>query len=171
MHHDFCVKTENLVLSPMQRNDIEPLRILRNLDQNRKWFFDDRIISKESQESWFSAYLEKKEFRIALRNDPAHYVGSVAIIRNSCEFGEAEIGRLLLDSKHLPLRGLSTEAISGCASIAFCEMGLNKLYSRVFKENDRSIEKFLGVGFIEIGYYSMNGRDIVVFQQSRDSFI
>lgn len=59
MKHHFEISTDKLHITPLYSEDIESLRVLRNRDDNRKWFFSSELITEESQRAWYESYLTK----------------------------------------------------------------------------------------------------------------
>ena len=66
MKHDYKYLSHRVQLRPLEQEDIEPLRILRN--QNRQYFLSQQEITKKEQEEWYRSYLTRMNdimFKIA----------------------------------------------------------------------------------------------------------
>jgi diamine N-acetyltransferase len=147
--HAFVIKSQSLVLRPLAEHDIEPLRVLRNKPDNRKWFVYNEIIPPEAQVNWFKEYLSKHDdivFVIAKNDTPNDFMGTISLY--NITQNQAEFGRFLIDSESAENRGYACEAVKAVVAFAFESLRLQKVYLYVFKTNGKAIHVYKKAGFV-----------------------
>lgn len=170
MKHSFALDGENLLLRPLDRASIEPLRLLRNREENRIWFFHSDIISAEGQAAWFARYEQKEDdymFAVYSKADPNLFLGSVALYDYDPTEKRYEVGRLLLDAKKVPRHGLGVELIGLALRIGFEKLGAKKIVAEVWENNARSLRCCTENGFSVVGRREEQGRPILQLERCR----
>lgn len=168
MKHTYSYDGAELLLRPLGENDIEPLRLLRNRPENRKWFFGSGEITQEAQEAWFERYLTKENdymFAAFLPQTPETFVGAAAIYGYDAADNSFEIGRLLLDSANLPRRGLGAELVQCLCLITKAVFPGASLRAEVYSDNERSLRCFLKNGFVINGMTEEEGKQVVLLSR------
>ena len=154
MEHKYTYSSDELELLPLTEAEIEPLRLLRNRDENRIWFYHSDIIQEKSQKSWFRNYSKKEHdymMYVTLPNSQDAFYGAVALYDYDKEKNSYEVGRLLLDSKAMPKRGMGAKVVFGACYIGFRELQADSLAAEVFADNERSLRCFQKNHFSEEG--------------------
>jgi RimJ/RimL family protein N-acetyltransferase len=149
MDHDITGSWGRIILSPLLRSDIEPLRFLRNRES--KWFFKNEQIDSISQAKWYEHYLQQTDdfmFRISLKNNIGIFIGAVGIyhIDSNTRFGE--FGRLLIDHTIVTEKGLGVDATICACKIGFEYFNLQTIKLEVLDTNKRAIKTYERSGFI-----------------------
>lgn len=168
MKHDYSYDGAELLLRPLGENDIEPLRLLRNRPENRKWFFGSDEITQEAQKAWFDRYLTKENdymFAVFLPQAPDVFVGAAAIYGYDAADNSFEIGRLLLDSKNLPRRGMGATLVESLCELAREIFGSIKLRAEVLADNERSLRCFQKNDFVIDGTTEENGKEVILLSR------
>lgn len=148
MKHNYEYAEGRVIIKPLEKEDIEDLRVLRN--KARYCFLNTQIISSENQEIWYKSYLKNEKdymFKIAKKEKPEAFIGAVAVYDIDSEKKCAEFGRLVIDKEKAPEKGLGYEAVKAVCKFAFCLLGLHKIRAVVLKENERALSVYTKVGF------------------------
>lgn len=168
MKHNYQYDGAELLLRPLGENDIEPLRLLRNRPENRIWFFGSDEITPEGQKAWYARYLQKENdymFAVFLPEAPEIFAGAVALYGYDAQTDSYEVGRLLLDSKNLPQRGLGVKLISCVCELAGQIWGNIGLRAQVFANNERSLRCFRKNDFVINGTTEEDGMDVILLSR------
>lgn len=152
MNHNYSFATNNLILNPMDLKGSEAYRRLRNRDDNRVYFFDSSVVSKEQQEKWFSSYLKKdNDFMFTIfRSEEPVFIGAVGIYNINCFDKTAEIGRIIIDRTIAGGNGYGSEVIDGIARFTHKTLNIDEVYAHIYNSNTASIKSFLNAGFLQI---------------------
>ena len=156
-------------MAPLAKEQIEDLRLLRNRPENRVWFFDSAEISRKQQEAWFSSQQAAKRdylFAVAPRQDPNVFFGIVSLYHYDEKDESFEVGRLLLDAKKVPLKGLGKEVVFAACKIGFEKLFAKRLYAELFVENERSHACFTANGFTVTGTKELQKRTILILEKT-----
>lgn len=152
MKHDYEYSYARIKLLPLERTDIEQLRILRN--QQRQYFLSKANISEENQKKWYESYLEKSDdimFKIVKLENPSVFIGAIAVYNINNKSGYAEFGRVMVDKNLAPEKGIGTEATKAVCKFSFEVLGLKRLTAEVLKTNERAIKAYQKAGFYITG--------------------
>ena len=104
MKHSYELKMDEIILKPLEKEDIEKLRILRN--NLSIYFISQKQISKKEQQQWYNAYLKKDDdimFKVVLADEDNEFVGAVALYDINREKKCAEFGRIIVDNKKVKI--------------------------------------------------------------------
>jgi len=159
MRHTYEYEEGRIVLKPLEKEDIEALRILRN--KMRHCFLNTQIISPENQEAWYESYLKKDRdymFKIVKKEKPTEFIGAIAIYDVDDANRSAEFGRLIVDKEIAPEKGLGYDAVKAICKFSFGVLQLSQIRAFVLTDNERALKTYLKVGFriekkTEQGYY------------------
>ena len=168
MKHDYSFRSGALCLRPLEKQDIEALRLLRNRPENRIWFFGSEPITKDGQLAWYERYLTRKDdymFCVTLPEAPERFVGAVAVYDYDAQTDSFEVGRLLLDSSNLPRRGLGIELIRCLCELAGTVWGNVGLRAQIFSDNERSLRCFVQNDFEITGTAMEKGREVLLLSR------
>ena len=168
MKHNVNISSTHLLLLPLTEEYIEPLRLLRNREENRVWFFDPTEITAEQQKKWFASQQQAEGdymFAVCSKQDPTLFLGAVALYHHDPESRSFEIGRLLLDAKEVPFHGLGKELIAEACRLGFEKLGAKRLVAEVFSDNERSRACFTENGFVAIGQKEIRARAVTVLEK------
>lgn len=146
MKHCYELKSEKIILKPLEEKDIESLRVLRN--QASKFFITQKYITKEQQKQWYKTYLYKQNdymFKVVLCSNPNEFVGAVALYDVDKEKGTAEFGRIVVDNKKA--QGIGKDIVNAICKFGYEELGLVKIVCTVFKDNEKAVQIYKKIGF------------------------
>lgn len=152
MRHQYRQTYKRIMLRPLERRDIEQLRILRN--SNLEFFFDSSQITQEAQQAWYERYLQKENdvmFAVELVDKPGEFIGAIAIYDIDLKKGTAECGRTVIDKEKAPLKGIGTETTAAACHVAFSQIGVQKIVAEILKSNERILKVDTRAGFIVTG--------------------
>ena len=88
---------------------------------------------------------------VTLRED-GECIGTVGCFGIDWRSRNAELGVIIGSREHLG-KGYGTEAVELLLSFAFNELGLHRIFLRVFDFNKRAIQSFRKCGFVEEGRF------------------
>lgn len=164
MQHNYLYKADRLMLVPMDKLANEKYRQLRNRDDNRKFFINSSIITKDQQEKWFNSYLTKKnEYMFSIVQLNSHLlIGAIGIYNIDSVSKQAEIGRIIIDKNLAAGKGYGTESIIGLSRIAEKFLKLETVYAYIYTFNFASQKAFLRAGFLPDSS-SENTPDLIKF--------
>lgn len=136
-------------LYPLEKEDIEFVRILRN--RNRDRFLYSQEISADAQQKWYADYLEKPGdymFTVWLHG---RRVGAVAIYQVDLQAKSAEFGRLMIDREAAGVRGLGVDTTLAACKIACGQLGLHTITLEVYEDNEAAKVTYQRAGFVSVG--------------------
>ncbi len=150
MDHHLFGTSEFVNIRPLSQEDIFSLLLLRN--QNRRWFFDQSIISSQQQLEWYQNYLLKKDdimFSISPR-DVDCFAGAGALYHIT-PGGAAEFGRLLVARELFDKPGMGCDITRAICDIGFERLFLKEIWLEVYEENIAARRTYERVGFCTMG--------------------
>jgi RimJ/RimL family protein N-acetyltransferase len=149
MDHGLQGRYKRVRLRPLAAADIEPLRLLRN--REREWFKDSQVITAAQQQQWFASYLDKPGdymFAVEFAHAPYLFIGAVALYDVDEAAGEAEFGRIIIDSEAVGgVRGLGVDTTQCVCAIGFEQLDLRRIHLEVLAGNERAIRTYERAGF------------------------
>jgi len=168
MKHDYIILTEHLRLRQVQFDDIFYIMEWRNNEETRKWFLNSTIITREEQALWYKEYLENDNdimFIIEERINTHNILGTIALTDINSDNHSAQAGRFMIGNLNSRGKGIGFESMAAVCEFGFNTLRLDKIYSRVYKDNIRSLKVFNKVGFKTIGKEHLeNNRDILILE-------
>lgn len=154
MQHNVSVTYNNVRLRPISEEDIEQMRVWRNLEFNRKWFTYSSEIDPESQKKWYKSYLAKEDdymFAIDEIGELNRMIGTVAIYDIDKATGMAECGRFLIGDAAVKGKGLGKISMILCLHLGFKYLGVKKYHADVYIDNIAALKADHYAGFVDVG--------------------
>lgn len=173
MLHEFKLEAGNLSIIPITENDIQQIRIWRNMDHIRKNFVYDGIIDEEQQKQWFEKYKITDNdyvFMIKENKELNKNIGTVSIYNFSKDLKQAEFGRILIGENGAQGRGYGILASKMICDIAFKQMNLEKLVLEVFEDNNAAYHVYEKIGFKKFGLRKNNNRNLIQMELKKKEF-
>lgn len=148
---NLIIENERVILKSMNREDSERYRILRNREDNRKWFFTQTEIAKETQEKWFDRYcMDCDEYMFSIYEKfSERYLGAVAVYHIDRQNSRAEVGRIIVDRFVAGGKGYGKDAVQCIMEWGGANLGIKTFYAQIYNNNLASIKTFLRCGFAE----------------------
>lgn len=168
MKHDYIINGENIILRPLNENDLESVVTWRNKDSIRKWFISNELITIEEQTKWYEDYLKIPNdyiFIIEECNDLKQAVGIAAIYNVDDE--RAEFGRLFIGVEEAIGKNIGSEVVQLLCKFAFDDINLNKIYLNVFDDNEIAINIYQKCGFRICYRYRANNKILIRMELNR----
>ncbi len=171
MKHNYGAFYQNVKLRPLERKDIECLRIWRNDSTKTQFLRRIEKITPNMQEIWYNNYLlNSDEFIFAIEETEklCRVVGSVALYNFKNEM--AELGRIQIGDDEAHGLGIGKKSLVLTSAIGIYQMKLKKIVSSVHQENMPAYKNNMKVGFIVAGSHaaSMGGiEDEIVICEKR----
>ena len=166
MRHNYEFEYKRILLKPLEKEDIEELRVLRNSE--RQWFLTQQEITKEGQEMWYQSYLNRENdimFKITKKEDPEKFIGAIALYDINWDLGVSEFGRTVVDKAKVPEKGIGTEATKAVCQFGFEVLKLKKIVAVALKSNERIMKVYKRAGFYIIGEHD----DVYDIEMTPDS--
>lgn len=113
MNHQYHASYENIMLRPLERKDIENLRVWRNDATQTRFLRKIDHITPEMQEKWYESYLKDNDtiaFAIEETEHLHRMVGSLSLYDFREE--QAEIGRLQVGDMEARGHGIGGKSLS-----------------------------------------------------------
>lgn len=110
------------------------------------------------------------------RQDGQTSIGIVGCFNIDWQSRNAELGAIIGHRDHLG-KGYGTEAVELLCSFAFNQLGLHRLFLRVFDFNERAIQSYRKCGFVEEGrlrethYRDGNYVDIIIMSILEEEYL
>ena len=154
MNHNYGALYGNVRLRPLEKNDIEKLRMWRNDTVKTRFLRQIGEITPEMQEKWYMAYLSNPNevfFAIDEVKELHRMVGSLALY----DFNEhvAEIGKIQIGDPEANGRGIGKISLVMAMKIGFEQMGLKKIIASVHQENIAAHKNDISIGFRIVGQH------------------
>lgn len=169
MRHNYSFEFGRITLLPLEEEDIELLRVLRN--QERAFFTNSDEITVEGQKKWYKSYLKKKDdimFKVVKTEKKDEFIGAIAVYDIDYEKGTAEVGRTMIDKVKAPEKGIGTDATRAVCLFTFDVLKIQKIVGVVLKSNERIIKVDSRVGFKIVGDAN---DDSYAIEMTRESLI
>lgn len=157
MKHDYIFEFARIVLKPLDHEDIQNLRVLRN--KERQFFSSQFMISEEKQEEWYKNYLSKSDdimFKVVKKEALEDFVGAIAVYDIDYKQSIAEVGRTLIDKERCMAKGIGLDATRAVCKFAFDVLNIKKILGIALKTNERILKVDQRAGFVISGDYDAN---------------
>jgi RimJ/RimL family protein N-acetyltransferase len=139
-----------VTLRGLTEHDLEFVRQLRNLPENRRQFFFQGEIGAEAQKAWYAKYAaDPTDLNVIVFREGTR-IGTMALYRLDAVNRSAEYGRVLLAAEAHGY-GFAGEAALLLLRYGFKKLGLHRIFLEVFSDNDAAIRVYRQLGFHEEG--------------------
>jgi len=166
MKHDYVILTDHLRLRQVQFDDIFQIMEWRNNAETRKWFLNSKTISPEGQALWYEKYLraDKEIMFVIEEKDNAHRIlGTVALTNINEDDHSAEVGRFMIGNLRVRGKGIGLEGITAACEFCFNTYDVNRIYCRVYEDNQSCLKTIFNMGFITVGSeLDINNRTVLI---------
>ncbi|RAW10903.1 GNAT family N-acetyltransferase [Paenibacillus taichungensis] len=175
MHHDYVIKNNKFILTPVTEADIELMRGWRNSPLNHSSFLTNNYIDMDQQKRWFENYLQKTNdimFIVKDLEDSGKRVGMLGLydIDNDKNKKKAEFGRLLIGEPSTRGKGLGLAVTLNLCKFGFQILELDEIYLEVITDNVTAHKIYKKAGFLETERYSINGKEIIKMSLFKENF-
>ena len=152
MKHKYFAKYGNILLRPLEKADIEKLRVWRNDTEMTRFLRPIGYISPEMQEQWYDSYLANLNeitFAIVETEKLNRIIGSLSLYNfsESC----AEIGKIQIGDKEARGNGYSGIAFVMAMKIGFNLLKVKKIHASVHQENYAAYKNYSKIGMYLTG--------------------
>lgn len=148
MNHNYFAKYKNILLRPLNHDDIEKLRVWRNDMHATRFLRQIGHITPEMQEKWFGNYLENQSeitFAIVETEELNRIVGSLSIY--DIKGNEAEFGKIQIGDPQAHGKGIGRICMVMAFKIGFDLLNLKKITGFVHQENIAAHTNDMKIGF------------------------
>ena len=173
MQHDYVIKNNKFILTPVTEADIELMRGWRNSPLNHSSFLTNNYIDMDQQKRWFENYLQKTNdimFIVKDLEDSGKRVGMRGLYDIDNDKKRAEFGRLLIGEPSTRGKGLGLAVTLKLCEFGFQILELDEIYLEVITDNVIAHEIYKKAGFLETERYSINGREIIKMSLFKENF-
>ena len=144
----------NMILTSLDKGDIELLRKWRNDTTQTKFLRKIDYITSEAQVKWFDSYLNDDTqivFAIHETKELNRVVGSVSLYNINLEKLTCEVGRIQIGDPEAHGMGLGRKSLVGAIKVAFRCLGIKKIEASVHKDNIQAHTNDIKIGFRIVG--------------------
>jgi diamine N-acetyltransferase len=169
---------KKIYLRPLERQDLDTLAKWRNIPSIRSCFFSPHLIVLSCQDEWYDKYTNRGDTSIFVicQRDTNQEIGVVGIDNIDHRNQSAEYGRMLIAESQYRGQGLADDATNALLKYAFEDLNLNRIYLRVYTDNDKAIALYERCKFIREGiereaiYMGGRRRDLLLMSILRSEF-
>lgn len=146
-------KETGIYLRPMTYGDTDDVVRWRNSRDVRKNFIYQALFTRESHENWIRTKIETGQVvqMIICEVETDHPVGSVYIRDIDRTHHKAEYG-IFIGEEAARGKGYGTVAAKLMIRYSFEELGLHRLFLRVYADNEQAIRSYEKAGFEKEAY-------------------
>lgn len=152
MNHNYGAQYQDVRLRPLEKRDIEKLRLWRNDASKTQFLRKVGEITPEMQEKWFEDYLinpDEITFAIEEISELHRIVGSVALY--NFHGNTAEVGKIQIGDSEANGRGIGRKSLVMAMWIGFKKMKLKKIVGAVHQDNIAAHKNDMKIGFQIVG--------------------
>ena len=148
MEHYYQLKYGNVTLRPLNKQDIEKLRVWRNDPHNTKYLRELPYITGEMQEKWYERYIADEDelcFAIEETTSLFRMVGSLSLynfFNDTCSFG-----KILIGDSEAHGKSVGVNATKAAIKIAFDYLGIKAVVLSVYADNVAAVKTYEKAGF------------------------
>lgn len=150
------MKGKKVILRQIEKRDTDKIIYWRNQLFVRNKFILQDLFTKDSHEQWLETMVitgRVKQFIIeAGGRDNALPIGSVYLKDIDKINSKAEMGIFIGEKDYLG-KGFGRDAVDVIVRYGFQELSLHKIMLRVLASNQRAVECYKKVGFLQEGYF------------------
>ena len=166
--------TNEVTIRPITYDDTEDIIRWRNSDFVRSRFIDQRLFTKESHEYWLKNFVETKKVAQFIILLDGKGVGSVYLRDIDPDERSAEYG-IFIGEESARGKGVGTKSARLILEYAFCELKLEKIFLRVYKDNAGAVKSYEKAGFVSNGKIEnieVNGekREVIFMELEKKDF-
>ena len=160
MIHHYRIDYKNVILRPLEKDDIEPLREWRNDPRNTQYLSKIPYITPELQIAWFEKYLQNRDelsFAIVENKDLNRLVGSLCLYNFSLE--SCLFGKILIGDPEAHGRKIGLNATVAATKIAFEQLKLKQVDLYVYSDHAAALAIYKKAGFFIVDEHKVdNGK-------------
>lgn len=148
MEHDYKILYNNIELRPLEKNDIENLRVWRNDVTQTKYLRKITYITPEMQMKWYQEYLRDRDiivFAIVETVKLKRIVGSLSLY--NFRGRTAEIGKIQIGDPEAHGQGIGSVSFVMAMKLGFEKLRLEKIVASVHQNNIAAYKSYKRIGF------------------------
>lgn len=152
MKHNLRAEYMDVRLRPLEKKDIEQLRVWRNDTEKTQFLRNIGEITPEMQNKWYEAYLQNQDeivFAIEETSELKRMVGSVALYNFNGK--TAEVGKIQIGDAEANGRGIGRKSLVMAMWIGFEKLGIEKIVGAVHQDNVAAHKNDMKIGFKIVG--------------------
>ena len=171
---DFC--GEKTVIRPIMPEDLRYILTWNNDSEIQEFLGGESASTLEKCREWYSQGLSNRHAKhYLICSTTGLPLGDLELINISWRSGDAEL-RIRIGEKSCWNHGYGTDSLQALLRHAFNDMGLNRIYLRVYCHNTRAIHVYQKCGFKREGILKNKKaregfRDIVLMRIFREEYM
>lgn len=139
-----------VTLRPLAGDDADDVVRWRNLPDVHAQLFSDRPPTREEHLRWFQSLDDRRREYVIEDSVSATAIGTVGLSQIDRRHRKAEFGIVIGEPEYRG-KGFAWAASQELLRLAFDELGLHRVYLRVFADNQRAIILYERLGFVREG--------------------
>ena len=173
MKHNLTAKYKHVLLRPVQKDDLESLRIWRNDKERTPYLSKIDYITSEMQLAWYERDLTDTNcYTLAIEECEKlnSIIGSVALY--NFKESRVEFGRALIGHTEARGKGMGFLATVLCLYIGFTAFDVDRIVASVHEDNLAAIKAYEKSGFVVVGkhLYEHGGFELEIVAPKTDFF-
>ncbi len=160
-----ALKSQNIILTPIQEEDIELLRNWRNAPQISNNMEFRGYISPEDQKQWFKSLNTEINYYFIV-NYRQRKIGLIHLNKFDSANASAHAG-LFIAEKEFTGTGISLGASLLILTFGFSVLNLKNIYAKIKHNNNLALQYNTGLGFVFEEYLN---NDFSLYKLSKETF-
>ena len=152
----FMIQGEKVILTTIEEDDLEKLRMWRNITEYRKHFREYREISSTMQKKWFENIVnnDKNTIMFAIRSvNNNELLGCCGLCYINWVHRFADLSLYIgKDNCYIDDTGIAEESCKLLFNYGFKELGLNKIWTEIYEFDNKKLELYNKFHFHKDGY-------------------
>ena len=145
------IKGNKVILTKVERENIEQLRQWRNLPELRKYFREHRELNSDNQTRWFESKIlnDPHQYNFEIRTHDNILIGHCGLYYINWVCRTGEFGIYIGDNNYRS-GGYGSDALRTLIKYGFEDLNLNRIWCEVY-DNNAALEVYKHIGFIYEG--------------------
>ena len=150
------IRGKEIYLSAIEENELEQLRIWRNLPEYRKYFREYREISSFMQKKWFENTVnnDKSTIMFSIHDiETDELLGCCGLCYVNWVHRYSDLSLYIgKDESYIDDEGIAEESCKLLFDYAFHELGLNKIWTEIYEFDNKKKDLYTKLGFEQDGF-------------------
>tara|TARA_B100001093_G_scaffold277982_1_gene265686 strand:- start:3580 stop:4110 length:531 start_codon:yes stop_codon:yes gene_type:complete len=145
------VKGKKIILTRVEKENLEQLRKWRNIPELRKYFREHKIIGIDNQLKWYENRVlgDSNQYNFEIRTQENKLIGHCGLYYINWISRTGEFGIYIGDNDYRN-GGYGSDALRTLIKYGFEDLNLNRIWCEVYSNND-ALDVYKHIGFVYEG--------------------